>query len=95
MPQLVDLDGSYDECKDASGRQSGKNNRKPSMPKTVVGENNSGDKADRNEIRKLTKASEEKTTNPNEKLMGVLQLPGRDIRIVNTCFMTQGPIYEK
>ena len=95
MPQLVDLDGSYDECKNVSGRQSGKNNRKPMKPPPEVGENHSGDKTDWNEIRELIKASEEKTANPNEKLVGILQLPGRDIRIVNTCFMTQGPIYEK
>ena len=95
MPRLVDLDGSYDECKDASGRQSGKNNRKPIKPPSEAGKNHSGYKADRNEIRELTKASEDTAANPNEKLMGVLQFPDRDIHIVNPCFMTQGPIYEK
>ena len=64
-------------------------------PPRAVGENHSGDKADRNEIHELTKAPEDIAANPNEKLMGVLQLPDRDIRSVTPCFMTQGPIYEK
>jgi len=95
MPRLVDLDGSHYKCKHTSGHQSRNNNRKPMKPPPAVGENHSGDNADWNEIRELTKASEDKATNPNEKLMGVLQLPNRDIRSVTPRFMTQGPIYEK
>ena len=72
MPRLVDLDGSHHDYKHTSGHQSGNNNRKPATPSPLVGENYSGDKANWDEIRELTKASEEKAANQNEKLMGVL-----------------------
>jgi len=95
MPRLVDLDGSHYECKHTPGYQGRGNNRKPLKPPPAVGENHSGDKADRDEIRELTEASEYKAANPNEKLMGVMQLPNRDIRSVTSRFMTQSPVYEK